>query len=346
MFKDPITVVGAGVMGLWQALTLGRLGCQVTLIDSNKDPIQNSTSRLAGTLLSPWTEAVACPDIVRDLGIVGLNEWCANYPGVCKRGTLTLAAARDEQELFRFARMTKQHKFLDQANLRTLEPQIAERFNKALFFSEEAHLTTPEALSFLMQATKSLGVKVTLGKTFRKTKQIGTIINCGGIAARDHLKDLRGVRGERLLVQTNEIQISRPIRLLHPRIPLYIVPWGGGRYIIGATMIESEDEGPITVRSTLELLGAAYALHPAFGEAQILEMSSGIRPAFPDNIPRAKVVADGKEIYVNGAYRHGFLLAPVLSQAVSNFLFKRSPHPLIIVDAFTQEKSLVNSLAI
>ena len=36
----------------------------------------------------------------------------------------------------------------------------------------------------------------------------------------------------------------------------------------------------------LELLGAAYALHPAFGEAEVVEIGVDARPAFPDNLPR------------------------------------------------------------
>ena len=75
-------------------------------------------------------------------------------------------------------------------------------------------------------------------------------------------------------------------------IPLYVVPWGDGRYMVGATVIESDDAGPVTVRSALELLGSAYALHPAFAEAEIVEMGAGVRPAFADNVP--KIVVRGR----------------------------------------------------
>jgi glycine oxidase len=95
-------------------------------------------------------------------------------------------------------------------------------------------------------------------------------------------------------------------------------------------MIESEDEGPVTVRSALELLGTAYALHPGFGEAQILETAAGVRPAFPDNVPRAIVRDDGRCILVNGAFRHGYLLAPVLAEAVAGHLAGGREHSLII----------------
>src|SRR5271170_7917205 len=79
-----------------------------------------------------------------------------------------------------------------------------------------------------------------------------------------------------------------------------------------ARMIESADQGGVSVRSAIELLSAAWALHPAFGEAEIVEMGADVRPAFPDNEPR--IVERGGRIYVNGFYRHGFLLAPCYAE--------------------------------
>ena len=138
------------------------------------------------------------------------------------------------------------------------------------------------------------------------------MVDARGLSARDALPDLRGVKGEMLVVRSRDINLSRPVRLLHPRIPLYIVPRGDGVHMIGATMIESSKRSGISVRSTLELLSAAYALHPAFGEAEILETGVDARPAFPDNLPRVR--RRGKTIYVNGLYRHGFLLSPAIAR--------------------------------
>ena len=112
------------------------------------------------------------------------------------------------------------------------------------------------------------------------------VVDCRGLAARDALPDLRGVRGEMVVVRSPDVSLQRPVRMLHPRIPLYIVPRGNGLFMIGATMIESERRGPVSVRSAVELLNAAYALHPAFGEAEIVELGADLRPAFPDNLPR------------------------------------------------------------
>ena len=145
-------------------------------------------------------------------------------------------------------------------------------------------------------------------------------IDCRGIGARKDLPSLRGVRGERVLIHTLDVSLSRPVRLLHPRQPIYVVPQGDGRFVVGASVIEREDDGPMTLKSALDLLGSAYALHPSFGEASILDMGAGIRPAFPDNVPRILIEKDGRVIRVNGAYRHGFLLAPVLAKTVADYL--------------------------
>jgi glycine oxidase len=107
------------------------------------------------------------------------------------------------------------------------------------------------------------------------------------------------------------------VRLIHPRFPLYVIPRGQNRFMLGATSIESENSG-VSVRSALELLGAAYAVHPAFAEARILEFGSALRPAYPDNLPR--IAVNNEMIAVNGLYRHGFLLAPALAELTLGYV--------------------------
>ena len=131
------------------------------------------------------------------------------------------------------------------------------------------------------------------------------------MAATSSLKNLRAVRGEMLIFECHEVNFLRPIRLLHPRFPCYLVPRANGRFMVGATMVESNDDSPISARALIEMLSSVYAIHPAFAEARIVETGTGCRPSFPDNIPQI-IEQDGK-FYINGMYRHGFLLAPVLA---------------------------------
>ena len=74
---------------------------------------------------------------------------------------------------------------------------------------------------------------------------------------------------------------------MHPRYPLYVVPRPGQRFVVGATELESEDRGPATLRSVLELGSALYSLHPALAEARVLHTATALRPALNDHLPHA-----------------------------------------------------------
>ena len=236
-----------------------------------------------------------------------------------------VAAGRDAGELTHFAGRTSGCDWLDGARVDALEPSLAGRFKTALFFREEAHLDPRKALAGLYQVLLERGVRFHFGCEVEEvTGSFDRIIDCTGAVAIGATPNLRGVRGEMLFLETSEISLSRPVRLLHPRIPLYIAPRGDNRFMVGATMIESDDAGPISARSLMELLNAAYALHPAFGEARVVEMGVGVRPAYPDNLPR--VTVEGNRISVNGFYRHGFLLAPAMAGQVATILTETIPN--------------------
>ncbi len=328
---NKITIIGAGVVGLWQALTLARRGHQVTLVERHDEPGRpwgKSASRLAGAMLAPDCESVSAPELVREQGHEGLSLWRETYPQTQVSGTLVVASARDAPELAQFARKTVGHTRVAATEISSLEPELEGRFEAGLYFENEAHMSASAALEFLVNEAIKSGCRFKTGHVEGSVETLlrdadgdaDIVIDCRGMRARGDLADLRGVRGELAVVETREVQLSRPVRLLHPRHPLYVVPWGGGRFAIGATVIESDDDGPMTLRSALELLGMAYALIPAFGEAQIVNMAADVRPAFPDNVPRIVIRADGRVVHVNGAYRHGFLLAPVLARVVGEYV--------------------------
>jgi len=150
----------------------------------------------------------------------------------------------------------------------------------------------------------------------------GWVLDCRGLGAQKEWggpKPLRGVRGEVVRLYAPEVSLRRPTRLLHPRYPIYIAPKPGHLFVVGATEIESEDRSPVSVRSALELLSAAYTVHPAFAEARILELGSQCRPTLADNLP-AVVEPSPRLLQINGLYRHGFLIAPALHDAVLEYL--------------------------
>lgn len=329
---DRITIVGGGVLGLWQAVTLARalcpLGAAVTLVERTSQLLSAAASRYAGAMLAPLCEAEAAPDLVIDLGRQGLALWRETVPDlVVQRGTLVVAPPRDRAELLRFAKRTVGSETLYARAIAGLEPELADRFPAALLFREEAHMAPLPALAALAGLAREAGCRIVTGRDWASGDRVPgeIVVDCRGLGARDDIASLRGVRGERAVVRARDVKLTRMVRLLHPRHPVYIVPWSDDEYMIGATVIESEEAGPVTVRSALDLLGAAYTVHPGFAEAEIVDLAAGVRPALPDNLP--SVVADGDVFRVNGAYRHGFLLAPVLAGAVLDCIREGVRHP-------------------
>jgi glycine oxidase len=319
--NSPVAVIGAGIAGAWQALLFAQAGHAVTLHERSDATMLQSTSHWAGGMLAPYCEAEASEPVISRLGLRALDLWRAQLPDTPFNGSLVVAHARDRADFERFARMTTGHRRLDAAALAELEPSLEGRFRDALFYPDEGHVEPRRVLPQLHALIVAAGGTIKFNSEADAGDFDGTVIDCRGLTARDRQPQLRGVKGELILVETEEVQLSRPVRLMHPRWPLYVIPRGDNRFMLGATSIESEDSG-VSVRSALELLGAAYAVHPAFAEARIVEFGAGLRPAFPDNLPRISIdTSDGKRqrIAVNGLYRHGFLLAPALAELTLNY---------------------------
>jgi glycine oxidase len=323
-----ITVRGAGVAGLWCALLLARGDQKVTLVERSEKPFVDACSFYAGAMLAPYCEEEVAEALIRELGLRSIEMWRETYPETEVNGSLIVAPARDRRELDRFARVTTGHERVDAEKIAELEPDLADRFASGLYFAGEGHLHPHRAMAFILEQAQEAGVTVRFGET-AVPKGAELVVDCRGLAARDDLPELRGVRGERLVIRTGELHLNRPVRLLHPRFPLYVVPWGHGFYLVGATQIESEEEDAVSVRSALELLSTAYALHPAFGEAEIVSFAAGVRPAFPDNRPR--IVVRDDHIYVNGLFRHGFLLAPALAELTVGYIKSGATHPEVFL---------------
>lgn len=312
-------VKGAGVAGLTLAHELAARGASVTVVERRRS-VAGNASWHAGGMLAPWCERESAEDLVLALGQSATDWWDAVLPGhVVRAGTLVVAPARDAGELDRFARRTSGFSVVDGEALAALEPDLRGRFRRALFFAGEAHLDPRRAMLGLTKQLAAMGVRFEFGYGGVRLPAPADIeIDCTGIAAQSH--GLRGVRGEMLLLRTRDVALIRPVRLLHPRFPVYIVPRADHLFMVGATMIENDSEDPVTARSVMELLGAAYTLHPAFGEAQIIEIGAGVRPAFADNLPRVER-SDNDKLSINGLYRHGFLLAPAMARQAAGMIF-------------------------
>ncbi len=330
-----VLVKGAGVAGLTAAFELARRGAAVTVAES-RHSLGGNASWAAGGMLAPWCERESAEQPVLDLGRTAADWWDTVLPGeVTRAGTLVIAMPRDAGELDRFASRSSGHRLIGEEGIAALEPDLAGRFRRALFFTGEAHLDPRRAMAALHDKLITLGVQFRFGMDANSLSGFERQVDCTGMAAGGDA--LRGVRGEMLILRAPDISLSRPVRLLHPRFPLYIVPRVDHRFMAGATMIESNDGGPITVRSTMELVSAACALHPAFAEAGIVETGAAVRPAFSDNLPRVQTLGNG--VVINGLYRHGFLLAPTMARLAADAIFNHDTQVEIAHETDRQRRS-------
>lgn len=343
-------VVGAGVLGRLLALRLAREGWRVTLLDRDDAQGTRSCTWTGAGMLSPYCEREAAERLITDLGIYSCERWPELLKSLARpvfyqeKGSLVVAHPNDRDELERLRRRVLERAVrADQMRevrgdeLRELEPELGGRFAVGLYFPLERHLDNRELMAGLAASFSSAGVdfrpvtEVTRVAPHRVETATGAleadwILDCRGLGAASDLPDLRGVRGEICYLHAPDVHLRRPVRMMHPRYSIYIVPRADHVYLVGATMIESNDLGPATVRSALELLSAAYSVQPAFAEARLLETSVNCRPGFPDNHPRF-VVADGL-MRINGLFRHGFLISPALVDFAWQYLRDGTVHEM------------------
>ncbi len=321
-----IAISGAGLMGRLVAWQLLRAGHQVILDDPDLSG-QSSAAYVAAAMLAPWSEITSGEEQSFAWGCEGLSLWPALLQALeadagmavdyWSTGTVLVAHELDRTDFDFFVNYLRRKqpgagRDLARQDLAVLEPSLAARFDRGLHLPDEACLDNRQLLEALAKAI------VSLGGCFQaeRERDAELWIDCRGVGAKGDWTGLRGVRGEVIRVHAPEVNLQRPVRLMHPRYQLYVAPRADQRYVVGATEIESDHQGDITVRSALELLSALYALDPGFAEASIESCESRCRPALANNLPQLRCVAavDSDEgvasIHVNGLYRHGFLLAP------------------------------------
>jgi glycine oxidase len=337
-----IAIAGAGLLGRLVAWQLALRGARVSLFEAGSfNPSQGlrAAAFTAAGMIAPLSEAVVSDAEVYRMGIFALKQWplwlsqlpTSASPLFFHEGSLVLAHPQDLSELTQFEHElafvvpgATGYERVNAAQIQQLEPDLNGQFSQGLLLRDEGHLHNREVLGLLLQELIRLNVElhehtpVELAphsiKSATQSITADWVIDCRGLGAKTQQPQLRGVRGETLHVETREIHLKRPVRLMHPRYQLYVVPKPNHRFIIGATQIESEDLSPMSLQSSLELSSALYTLAPAFAEARIIEMDNNLRPAFMDNRP--KIITQDGLISANGLFRHGYLLAPAMVETI------------------------------
>ena len=360
-----VGIAGAGLVGRIVAIYLLEAGHRVTLFDKGSKEGTDAAGFTAAGMLAPYAELETAESEIFELGQRSMALWpkllqtVGLFDGLRQNGTVVTAHPQDWGELERFIGILRRKAPEADGAIRPLQSREAMQALEAelaahrggFFIEPEGVVDAQRFIAFSVTYLERMGAKVheyrevirltprTLHFSDGSSESFDWVFDTRGLGAKEHFRDLRGVRGEVVWVEANDIDITRPVRLMHPRYKLYVVPRGNGcegidleyckdcklsqtpgykRYIIGATEIESEDTSPVSVRSAMELLSALHTVHPGFMEGRIVDMESNCRPAFRDNLPRIENEAGLTRI--NGLYRHGYLMAPALVEKALRFM--------------------------
>src|SRR5262245_23075732 len=200
---SPVTIIGAGIAGAWQALLFAQAGHAVTLHERSDARMTESTSHWAGGMLAPWCEAETSEPVISRLGIRSLDLWRQQFPQTPFNGSLVVAHARDRADYERFARMTSNYRRLDAQALSELEPSLEGRFREALFYPEEGLVEPRRVLPQLHAAIAKAGGKIQFNSDAHAGDLDGIVVDCRGLCARDTQGELRGVKGEMIVIETD-----------------------------------------------------------------------------------------------------------------------------------------------
>jgi glycine oxidase len=326
-----IGIAGAGLLGRLLAFSLARRGHAVHVHDPAAGPdARGAAGWTAAGMLSPLAELETADERVFQWGLRSLSLWPQLLrelpaPVEFRRDGSLLVAHREDSGAARRVLDLLARKAPAEHRAEPLGPQRLAELEPALRPGPQGWLLPGEGRIHTVQAMQALlagaaGVQWHWGSRVEaveaqalqlpgRRESFDWVFDVRGLGARPQLP-VRGVRGEIFWLQAPGLGLHRPVRLLHARHRVYLVPRAPDIVVVGASEIESEDRSPVTVRTTVELLAAAHSIVPALAEARIVHSESNLRPALPDNQPLLATAPGLTRI--NGLFRHGWLIAPAL----------------------------------
>jgi len=321
-----IGIAGAGLVGRLFAWALSRAGHQVEVFDPAPGPAprfdgQGAAAFSAAGMLSPRAEAESGGAAIAALGWTSLALW----PQIVAQlrlpvrlqfdDSLLLAHGQDFGAAQRALARIDGAEALSADQLAELEPSLQPGL-RAWRLPGEGLIHPVEAMTALHEGATARWhwgqVVPAIEPGCLGDHRFDWAIDARGLGAKSIHLPLRGVRGEIISLALAGHGLRRPLRLLHPRHRIYLLPRDEATLIVGASEIESEDRSPVSLQSAVELMAAAHSLMPALAEARITRLDVNLRPALPDHHPHAH--AEPGLLRLNGLYRHGWLLAPALVQ--------------------------------
>jgi len=362
-----VLVIGAGIIGLAVAWRARQLGLGVTVLEQAE--AGGATSRVAAGMLAPVSEVEfgQAGSSQLELGLRSAELWPAfaaeleqvsgRQVGLRPAGTLMVARDDDdarelERQISFRASLGLRARRVRASEARELEPALAPTLRLALELPDDHSVDPRLALDALRAACASAGVALRehahVERTLIADGAVSGVRLREGEQLRAHTVVVAAGTGSALLagVPTGARVPVRPVkgqivRLRDPAGPGlvqralrfeggYLVPRADGRYVLGATVEERGFDLAPTAGAAYQLLRDCHELVPGVSELEIEELSVGLRPGTPDNLPVIGSCSIAGLLWATGHYRNGILLAPLTAQLTAQLLDGGGDdHPLL-----------------
>ncbi|MCX8112003.1 MAG: FAD-dependent oxidoreductase [Bacteroidia bacterium] len=333
-------IIGAGAAGLSIGWQLTRQGKAPILFDANL-PGGGAMTASAG-MLSPAYEAE-----YEELPLLRAmlasreryREWAAQLGdiGYVESGTYELALLpedvpyvqrRMEFEVAQGLRV----QWLEGPELRQRLPHLSPRIPGGTYAPDEGHVIPELLRDRLVEAIQKAGGIILshtpivaverVGSVFRLSTpcasyEVEVLFICTGVPLQGLNQPFKvyPIRGQMIAIENLDPDwLPAPVRYFNKLTGYgYAVP-KRGYIILGGTTEEKGADPSITVGGVLDILRRAYYVFPDLYERRILRFWAGLRPATASRMPLFYRDPEAPAYYVNGLYRNGILLLPLIGE--------------------------------
>ncbi|WP_149361807.1 glycine oxidase ThiO [Lolliginicoccus suaedae] len=326
-----VAVIGGGVIGSTVAWQLAENGYRVTLF--SEPAVEHSTTWVAGGMIAPWSEAWPGEGALLDLSLASMRAWPRfaarleenGHEVITARGSLAIAADDgDVADLHRVMAWLEQRGEpvapLSRREARALEPGLAPSMRPVFQVNDEIAVDNRATLLALRDRAAAAGAIL----VERRINDLASlpqdqIVVAAGPWTSELLPELRvrPVKGEIMRLARRSFSAPPPRSIVRGWVRgrhVYLVPRPDGM-VVGATQHEAGFDTTVTAGGIRDLLADAEAVFPGIADYAITDMSAGLRPVTPDNIPLIGRV-DDRTLVAAGHGRNGMLLAPLTGSAI------------------------------
>src|SRR3954447_4529056 len=355
MPTSDVVVLGAGAIGTAVAWRCAQRGLAVTLVDPGAG---RGAWHTAAGMLAPITELHYTETPLLRLNLDSLARYPAFAAEVSEESGRptgfqecgTVLAAWDGADL---AALRDLHAFalglgvpaelLSGRELRELEPALAAGLPGGLLAAGDHQVDPRQLHAALLAAGRRRGVQViesigavlvdrgavcgvrVTGGAVLNTRQVVLATGCwtGEVAGVPvgAIPPVRPVKGQTLRLRLpGRPRLRHVVRAAVKGSPIYVVPRADGQLVVGASSEEAGFDQQPRAGAMYELLRDAQTVVPELGEAVFEEVSTGLRPASPDNAPIVGPPPVDGLIAATGHYRNGILLTPVTADGIASLI--------------------------